>query len=102
MIEAILEYFLNWIAVTPPLDLLAQIVIIFTGIFSVFWMSSPEARVRRNGAAIGLFGEPFWLTTAIINGQPGVIVLVIIFGINWSRAFYVNYKLVKKEEEENE
>jgi len=95
-----IELFLNWISITPLLDLIAQVVIIFTGIFSVYFMSSPDAKKRRNGAAIGLIGEPFWLTTAIMNGQPGVIVLVVIYGINWTRAFYVNYKIVKEEEKE--
>lgn len=93
-----IEFILNWISSTSPLDLFSQAVITCTGIFSVYFMSSPKARLRRRGAALGLFGEPFWLTTAIINGQPGVIILVIIFGVNWTRAFYLNHKLVKAEE----
>jgi len=79
------------------IDIIAQIVIIFTGIGSIYYMSSPDAKKRLKGAKIGLFGEPFWLTTALIHDQLGVIVLVLVYGINWARAYYINYKLVKEE-----
>jgi len=90
------------IEIIDIIDITAQTVIVFTGIFSIYFMSSPEARRRRRGAVIGLVGEPFWLTTALINGQVGVVVLVIIYGVNWARAFYINHKLVKEEEKANE
>lgn len=78
------------------IDTISQIVIVFTGLFSVYLMSSPKAINRRNGAAIGLFGEPFWFATAYIHDQAGVVVLAFVYGVNWARAFYINYKLVKQ------
>lgn len=83
------------------LDTIAQTVIIFTGIGSMALVSSQEAKIRMYAGMIGLAGEPFWLTTAIIAGQWGVILLVIAYGINWWRVFWKNYKAYKLEKNNN-
>jgi len=79
------------------LDIFAQCVIVLAGIFSVYLMSSSEAEKRMYGSFTGLLGEPFWFMTAVINFQPGVIVLVLVFGVNWIRAFLVSKRLVANE-----
>ena len=79
------------------IDTISQTVIVFTGFSSMYLISSQEARVRMYAGMIGLFGEPFWLTSAIIAEQWGVILLVAAYGFNWGRVFWKNYKAVKKE-----
>lgn len=74
------------------LDIGSQIVITCTGFFSLYLMASQSARTRMWGGVVGLAGEPFWLTTAIINHQWGVIILCFVFGYNWARVVYSNYK----------
>ena len=80
------------------IDWLSQTVIIFTGIGSIYLVSSQHAKTRMYAGIIGLIGEPFWLTTALINGQWGLVILVVAYGINWSRVFWKNYKAYKLEE----
>lgn len=77
------------------IDIISQTVIVFTGFLSMYLLSSQETKTRMYAGLIGLFGEPFWLTTAIINGQWGVIILVVVYGINWFRIFWFNYKAYK-------
>lgn len=76
-------------------DTWSQMFIVFTGLFSVYLMSSADAATRMYGGFTGLIGEPFWLATAMINNQYGVMILVVVYGINWIRAFRVNRTLVE-------
>lgn len=43
---------------------------------------------------IGLIGEPFWFATAFINAQYGILILVLVYGINWARVVYTNYRAI--------
>jgi hypothetical protein len=78
-------------------DIICQTIIVFTGFTSMYLLSSQDARTRMWAGLVGLFGEPFWLITAVINGQWGVIILVVIYGINWFRIFWFNYNAQKEE-----
>jgi hypothetical protein len=59
-------------------------------------MASQEPRVRMWAAIIGLAGEPFWLLTAYLNEQWGIVALAFVYGLNWLRIGYLNYKEVVK------
>lgn len=72
------------------LDLIAQAVITCTGCFSLYLMASQDRRTRKLGGVIGLIGEPFWLTTALINDQWGVVLLCFVYGVNWARIVWCN------------
>ena len=72
-------------------DYFSQFVITCTGMGSLYFMASQEASKRLLGGAIGLFGEPFWFATAYINNQYGVMVLVFIYGVAWTRVVWTNY-----------
>lgn len=73
------------------IDYLCQGIITCTGMGSLYYMASQEASKRLLGGLIGLFGEPFWFATAWINSQYGVMVLVFVYGVAWSRVVYKNY-----------
>ncbi len=78
------------------LDTFAQIVITCTGCTSLYLLASQSPRVRMWGAIVGLIGEPFWLTTAYLNGQAGIVALAFVYGINWTRIAYCNWLEVVK------
>lgn len=75
------------------LDYASQAVITCTGFLSLYLMASQEAKVRMYAGLVGLFGEPFWFFTAYINEQYGILVLVLIYGVNWIRLTYSNYRV---------
>jgi len=71
-------------------DILCQVILVFTGCGSLYLMASQQAEHRMWAALIGLLGEPFWLTTAFINGQWGVVALACVYGASWFRVFLSN------------
>ena len=74
------------------LDAIAQGIITCTGCLSLYLMASQAPRVRMWAAIVGLCGEPFWLLTAYINGQWGVVALAVVYAVNWVRIAVINYK----------
>jgi hypothetical protein len=79
------------------LDWFSQFVITCTGFLSLYLMASQDPRTRFYAGCVGLFGEPFWFFTAFVNGQFGVMALVFVYGVNWVRLVYSNYKVMEKE-----
>tara|TARA_R110002126_G_scaffold170079_1_gene319000 strand:+ start:345 stop:617 length:273 start_codon:yes stop_codon:yes gene_type:complete len=73
------------------IDYSCQAAVTCTGFFSLYLLASQDARVRMYAGIVGMIGEPFWLTTAIINEQWGILPLVIIYGVNWVRVIASNY-----------
>ena len=78
------------------IDWMSQAIITCTGFCSLYLMASQDPKARMWGGIIGLSGEPFWLITATINQQYGVMALCFVYGINWARVAYSNYKEVSK------
>ena len=73
------------------LDYTSQGIITCTGFLSLYLLASQEAKKRMYAGLVGLFGEPFWFFTAYVNGQYGVMLLVLVYGINWARIARSNY-----------
>ena len=73
------------------IDYSCQAAVTCTGFFSLYLLASQDARVRMYAGIVGIIGEPFWLTTAIINEQWGILPLVVIYGVNWVRVIASNY-----------
>tara|TARA_R110001632_G_scaffold223676_1_gene355635 strand:- start:314 stop:487 length:174 start_codon:yes stop_codon:yes gene_type:complete len=46
---------------------------------------------------VGMIGEPFWLATAVINEQWGILPLVVVYGVNWVRVIHSNYHEDQRE-----
>lgn len=76
------------------IDIIAQSVITCTGCLSLYLMASLDPRTRMWAAIVGLAGEPFWLTTAYINGQWGIVALAVVYAVNWVRIAVVNWRAV--------
>lgn len=78
-------------------DYLCQIIITGTGCYSLLAIGSEDAKVRMNGGIVGLIGQPFWLATSLINGQYGLLILVIVYGISWIRVIRTNRKQIESD-----
>lgn len=78
-------------------DYLCQILITGTGCYSLLAIGSEDPKVRMNGGIVGLIGQPFWLATSLINGQYGLLVLVLVYGISWIRVIKTNRKQIESD-----
>jgi len=79
------------------IDYSCQAAVTCTGFFSLYLLASQDARVRMYAGIVGMIGEPFWLTTAIINEQWGILPLVVVYGVNWVRVIHSNYHEDQRE-----
>lgn len=73
------------------LDFFAQAVITCTGCLSLYLIASQEPRTRAWAGIVGLAGEPFWMLTAYINGQWGIVALAVVYGVSWVRVVLKNW-----------
>ena len=73
------------------IDYSCQAAVTCTGFLSLYLLASQEAKTRMHAGIVGMIGEPFWLATAIINEQWGILPLVVIYGVNWVRIINSNY-----------
>lgn len=73
------------------LDAAAQTIITCTGCASLYLMASQQPRTRAWAGIIGLAGEPFWMLTAYLNGQWGIVALAVVYGVNWIRIVRSNW-----------
>jgi len=52
---------------------------------AAIWLVGGKSRFRRWGYVAGVASEPLWLYTSWVNGQWGVFLLSIVYGILWAR-----------------
>tara|TARA_R110000851_G_scaffold138349_1_gene274964 strand:+ start:153 stop:422 length:270 start_codon:yes stop_codon:yes gene_type:complete len=79
------------------IDYSCQAAVTCTGFFSLYLLASQDAKTRMYAGIVGMIGEPFWLTTAVINEQWGILPLVVIYGVNWARVIHSNYQEDQRE-----
>jgi hypothetical protein len=79
---------MNW----ELIDYLCQAILVVTGICALRCMKSQVPQVRVTGAKVALFGELFWLATALINWQPGVLLLCLVYAHGWWGVYRENVK----------
>lgn len=82
------------------LDIFCQVVITICGFTSLYLLASQDPKIRMYAGIVGLIGEPFWLTTTLINGQYGIVVLCFVYGVNWIRVVYSNWKVINESNSE--
>jgi hypothetical protein len=68
------------------MDHIAQAAIMLFGGLGVWLVGSRDPNVRKWGYLSALAGEPFWLYSAIVAGQWGVIIMGAIYTAGWARA----------------
>jgi len=73
-------------------DQIAQIVVFFTGVSSLWCLASQDPKYRMWGGLIALIGEPFWFITTYTNKQWGIVILVFIYAANYLRIWYKNWQ----------
>ena len=59
------------------IDYSCQAAVTCTGFFSLYLLASQDAKTRMYAGIVGMIGEPFWLTTAVINEQWGLVKIKI-------------------------
>lgn len=65
--------------------MIAQAWIAVFGVAAV-WLSQDEREsVRRWACVCGLCGQPFWITTALLNHQWGILALTVLYTWSWWR-----------------
>ena len=59
-----------------------QFIILVLGCATICLLASKKH--QRWGFAIGLVSEPFWLWSALANGQWGIVLLVVWYTISYA------------------
>jgi len=65
-------------------DIIAQFGIAVFGVTAIILV----ARKNKWGFVVGLFSQPFWFATALINKQWGVMALNVVFLLTWVYGIY--------------
>ena len=73
------------------LDIISQVMIPITGISAVWLSQSSDPAYRKYAPVLGLVGEPFWLSSAIIHSQWGIFVLGLFYTFAWGRGFWIQW-----------
>ena len=76
------------------LDDISQILILSTSGATIFLLSSENKIKRKQGYIIGLFGEPFWIISTIINEQWGIFILSLWYSFNFVKGYL---KIIKNK-----
>lgn len=70
---------------------LIQLAIMLTGAVAIFLTQQSNEKLKRYACFFGVVGEPFWIYTAYVNGQWGVLVLAIFYTYTWLLGVYNNW-----------
>lgn len=66
------------------IDAITQTGVVLFSVPAIFLV----ARKNKWGFVLGLLSQPFWIATAICHGQRGVLLLSIIYTLNWIHGIY--------------
>ena len=77
-------------------DLIAQAGIMIFGCSAVWFVGRREAW-RRWGYILGLCSQPFWIWTAIIHQQWGILLLSFWYAYSWAQGVW-NFWIHKEQE----
>lgn len=77
------------------ISFICQIMIPFTGLTAVYLIASQEPRTRMWAGIFGLAGEPFWLTSAWLANQWGIMILAFFYAYSYWRVFDINRKAMQ-------
>ena len=82
-------------ALADALNLLCQVIIPVTGLTAMYLVASDSPRRRMWAGIVGLSGEPFWITTAALAEQWGIVVLAFVYTVSWWRVYRNNALLAR-------
>lgn len=81
-------------------DVISQVLLFISG-GSAIWFLSRREDWKRIGYIIGIFGQPFWLYTAIKHEQWGIVVLTVFYTYSFAQGIYFYYIKPKKDDRTN-
>lgn len=72
--------------------MISQFFILGLGALSIYFLTHSGSRNIFYGSIAGLAGEPFWLWSAISNGQWGIAILALWYSYCFIEGIRNNYK----------
>lgn len=68
-----------------------QIFIFILGGLSIYLVGSNDKKTRKYGYIFGLLSQPFWIYSAYINNQNGILFLSLWYTYSWGRGIYKHW-----------
>jgi len=81
-------------------ETISQIMLFISGASAIWFLSRTE-EWKRWGFIIGIFGQPFWLYSAIHNKQFGIVILTIFYTYSFAQGIYFYWIKPRKDGREN-
>lgn len=73
-----------------------QVLLVIFGVLSIGFLSSKDITYLKYGFIFGLISEPLWFYTAYVKEQPGVMFMVLCYGVCHIRGLYNFYQREKE------
>ena len=71
--------------------MIVQSIILIGGAITIYLLTRPDIRVRIIGCVFGLLVEPFWLYDAFVDGNWGIFILCVVYGLCYADGARKNY-----------
>lgn len=81
--------------------MLDQIVIAICGVVSIYLTNQEATEVRKYACIFGLIAQPFWLYSALINAQWGIVALSFVYAYGWWIGFKTHWLLFVQQQWKN-
>ena len=76
--------------------MIIQVALFFTGFIAIAITQQSNDKIKKYAPIFGLLGQPFWLYTALDNGQYGIFALTLGYTYLWGLGFYNSWVKVSK------
>lgn len=68
---------------------LAQVGIACTGVTAIFLTQSKSRELQRFACIFGLAGQPFWIWSALLAEQWGILTLTALYTFAWCKGVWL-------------
>lgn len=65
-----------------------QVWIVITSCLSISLITDPDPGLNYIGALVGLIGQPAWVIATLRGGQPGMLIVSVVFTYAYLRVFF--------------
>ena len=70
---------------------IAQVGIAVTGLTAIFLTQSRSANARRCACLFGIAGQPFWIWSAWVASQWGILFLCLFYTAAWAKGVWTHW-----------
>lgn len=68
-----------------------QVGIAITGVTAIFLTQSKSENLRRYACLFGMAGQPFWIYSAVVAQQWGILVLTCFYTAAWAKGVWTHW-----------